>query len=44
MFSAGYASAQERLFLMDAILRTAKGTLAGFSRIRRDKEGAHACP
>ena len=29
MFGAGYATAQERLFLMDAIRRTAKGTLAG---------------
>src|SRR4051794_2654162 len=29
MFGAGYASAEERLFLMDAIRRTAKGTLAG---------------
>jgi acyl-homoserine lactone acylase PvdQ len=29
MFGAGYATAQERLFMMDAIRRTAKGTLAG---------------
>ncbi len=29
MFGAGYASAEERLFLMDALRRTAKGTLAG---------------
>src|SRR3954463_1856168 len=29
MFGAGYASAEERLFLRDAIRRTAKGTLAG---------------
>src|SRR5919198_966588 len=29
MFGAGYATAEERLFLMDAIRRTAKGTLAG---------------
>jgi acyl-homoserine lactone acylase PvdQ len=29
MFGAGYASAEERLFMMDAIRRTAKGTLAG---------------
>ena len=29
IFGAGYASAEERLFLMDAIRRTAKGTLAG---------------
>ena len=29
MFGAGYVSAEERLFLMDAIRRTAKGTLAG---------------
>jgi acyl-homoserine lactone acylase PvdQ len=29
MFGAGYAQAQERLFLMDAIRRTAEGTLAG---------------
>ena len=29
MFGAGYASAEERLFLMDAIRRTAKATLAG---------------
>src|SRR5204862_6466517 len=28
MFGAGYASAEERLFLMDAIRRPAKGTLA----------------
>src|SRR5947207_2489071 len=31
MFGAGYASAEERLFLMDAIRRTAKGTLAGLT-------------
>ena len=31
MFGAGYATAQERLFLMDAIRRTAKGTLAGLT-------------
>ncbi len=29
MFGAGYATAEERLFLMDALRRTAKGTLAG---------------
>jgi acyl-homoserine lactone acylase PvdQ len=29
MFATGYATAQERLFLMDALRRTAKGTLAG---------------
>ncbi len=29
MFGAGYATATERLFLMDALRRTAKGTLAG---------------
>src|SRR5947209_7658794 len=29
MFGAGYAQAQERLFLMDAVRRTAEGTLAG---------------
>jgi len=29
MFAAGYAQAQERLFLMDAVRRTAEGTLAG---------------
>ena len=29
MFGAGYATAEERLFLMDAVRRTAKGTLAG---------------
>jgi hypothetical protein len=29
MFGAGYATAEERLFLMDAIRNTAKGTLAG---------------
>ena len=29
MFGAGYATAEERLFMMDAIRRTAKGTLAG---------------
>ncbi|HEX8074684.1 MAG TPA: penicillin acylase family protein [Thermoleophilaceae bacterium] len=31
MFGAGYASAEERLFLMDALRRTAKGTLAGLT-------------
>jgi acyl-homoserine lactone acylase PvdQ len=31
LFGAGYATAQERLFLMDAIRRTAKGTLAGLT-------------
>jgi acyl-homoserine lactone acylase PvdQ len=31
MFGAGYATAHERLFLMDAIRRTAKGTLAGLT-------------
>ncbi|MEA2375452.1 MAG: hypothetical protein QOD53_1915 [Thermoleophilaceae bacterium] len=31
MFGAGYASAQERLFLMDALRHTAKGTLAGLT-------------
>lgn len=31
MFGAGYATAQERLFLMDALRRTAKGTLAGLT-------------
>jgi acyl-homoserine lactone acylase PvdQ len=29
LFGAGYATAEERLFLMDAVRRTAKGTLAG---------------
>jgi acyl-homoserine lactone acylase PvdQ len=29
MFATGYATAEERLFLMDALRRTAKGTLAG---------------
>ena len=29
MFGAGYASAEERLLMMHAIRRTAKGTLAG---------------
>ena len=29
MYAAGYAQAQERLFLMDVIRRTAEGTLAG---------------
>jgi acyl-homoserine lactone acylase PvdQ len=29
MFAAGYAQAQERLFLMDALRRTAEGRLAG---------------
>src|SRR5205814_5417040 len=29
MYAAGYATAEERLFLMDAVRRTAKGTLAG---------------
>ena len=29
MFAAGYAQAQERLFLMDVLRRTAEGTLAG---------------
>jgi acyl-homoserine lactone acylase PvdQ len=31
MFGTGYATARERLFLMDAIRRTAKGTLAGLT-------------
>ena len=31
MFAVGYATAQERLFLMDALRRTAKGTLAGLT-------------
>ena len=31
MFGAGYATAEERLFMMDAIRRTAKGTLAGLT-------------
>lgn len=31
MFAAGYAQAQERLFLMDAVRRTAEGTLAGLT-------------
>ncbi|MEA2273015.1 MAG: hypothetical protein QOI98_1723 [Solirubrobacteraceae bacterium] len=31
MFGAGYSTAQERLFLMDAVRRTAKGTLAGLT-------------
>jgi acyl-homoserine lactone acylase PvdQ len=31
MFATGYATAQERLFLMDALRRTAKGTLAGLT-------------
>ena len=31
MFGAGYATAQERLFMMDAVRRTAKGTLAGLT-------------
>jgi len=30
-FATGYATAEERLFLMDAIRRTAKGTLAGLT-------------
>src|SRR5205085_11821786 len=29
MWAAGYAQAEERLFLMDALRRTAEGTLAG---------------
>jgi len=29
MFGAGYAQAQERLFLMDVVRRTAEGTMAG---------------
>lgn len=37
MFGVGYATAEERLFLMDAIRRTAKGTLAGLT-------GAGAAP
>jgi acyl-homoserine lactone acylase PvdQ len=37
MFATGYATAQERLFLMDALRRTAKGTLAGLT-------GASAAP
>jgi acyl-homoserine lactone acylase PvdQ len=31
MFATGYATAQERLFFMDALRRTAKGTLAGLT-------------
>ena len=31
MFAAGYATAQERLFLMDAVRRTAEGTLAALT-------------
>ncbi|HEX8052808.1 MAG TPA: penicillin acylase family protein [Thermoleophilaceae bacterium] len=31
MFGNGYATAQERLFMMDAIRRTARGTLAGLT-------------
>jgi len=31
MFGEGYATAEERLFFMDAIRRTAKGTLAGLT-------------
>ena len=31
MFAVGYATAQERLFLMDALRHTAKGTLAGLT-------------
>jgi acyl-homoserine lactone acylase PvdQ len=31
MFATGYATAEERLFLMDALRRTAKGTLAGLT-------------
>ncbi|MEA2386366.1 MAG: hypothetical protein QOJ22_540, partial [Thermoleophilaceae bacterium] len=31
MFATGYATAQERLFLMDALRRTAKGKLAGLT-------------
>ena len=31
MYAAGYATAEERLFLMDAVRRTAKGTLAGLT-------------
>jgi acyl-homoserine lactone acylase PvdQ len=31
MFGAGYATAQERLFFMDALRRTAEGTLAGLT-------------
>jgi acyl-homoserine lactone acylase PvdQ len=31
MFGAGYASAQERLFFMDALRRTAEGRLAGLT-------------
>ena len=31
MFGAGYATAQERLFLMDALRHTAEGTLAGLT-------------
>lgn len=31
MFGAGYATAQERLFLMDALRRTAEGRLAGLT-------------
>ncbi len=31
MFGAGYATAEERLFLMDALRRTAEGTLAGLT-------------
>ncbi|MEA2458593.1 MAG: hypothetical protein QOC95_1565, partial [Thermoleophilaceae bacterium] len=37
MFATGYATAQERLFLMDALRRTAEGTLAGLT-------GASAAP
>ena len=41
MFAAGYAQAQERLFLMDVIRRMAEGTLAsllGASAARREGE------
>lgn len=31
MFGAGYVTAEERLFLMEALRRTAKGTLAGLT-------------
>ena len=45
MFGAGYATAEERLFLMDAIRRTAKGTLAGLlGRERRRGRRASSSP
>jgi acyl-homoserine lactone acylase PvdQ len=40
MFATGYATAQERLFLMDALRRTAKGTLAGLTGESAAKDDA----